>query len=52
MSEIYLCCGRGKCPKVNFTDTERIVISEYGQTIILTKEEYKELVKQATERGY
>jgi hypothetical protein len=51
-NEIYLC-GRGKCcPKLEFTSNESIVISEFGQTIVLTKAEYKELVKQAKERGY
>jgi len=51
MSEtIYLCCGKAKCPKIEFTDRLGIVISEFGETVYLSKAEVKELLEKLKER--
>jgi len=51
MSEtIYLCCGRAKCPEIIFSENGSMAISEFGETVYLSKAEVKELLEKLKER--
>ena len=51
-SNLVDLCGNGCCPKVDFSEPDKITITDNGQIIVLKKSEAVNLARELLERGY
>lgn len=45
-------CGNGCCPKADFSESDKVILSDKGQVIVITKDQAINLARELLERGY
>jgi hypothetical protein len=51
-SVVVNLCGNGCCPNADFGEEDKVILSDNGQVIVLSKPHIMSLVKELLERGY
>lgn len=49
---IVQLCGNGCCPVADFSEKDKVKISDEGQAVTFTREQAVEFVRQLLQRGF
>ncbi len=50
--KVVQLCGNGCCPVADFSEKDKVTISDEGESITFTKEQAVEFVRQLLQRGF